>query len=885
MPGLLCGQHQRVSLDKPKPRWYLLQVASKEQVCLVDGTNMFFRAFHALPPLTNRSGLPTGAVYGFTSMLAKLLRDGPDTRIIVVVDARGKTFRSEIDPQYKANRSPTPADLVTQIPWIKKMVPALGLPLVEVSGVEADDVIGTLATQAREQGCAVDIVTSDKDMMQLVGGGVQLVDTMQNRVSREPEVEKKFGVPPAQVIDVQGLMGDAVDNIPGVKGIGEKTARRLIEHFGSLEKLYDDLDGIAELGLRGAAGIRKKLEAGKEDAWRSRLLATIRQDVEVVLGDFQREEPDLEALAKLSAELEFDKILADILGPEREPVAAVAVDLVSPDTLLGLLAGPEDGALCLLSDDDGEACAWSSLEKTVVCDSIPATLGAVINATGAGACYVDGWGNLCHRLGLAAAGTTVIKREIHDLRIASYVLEPSRRGHTLEALLRDRQGLSLPDPESTIRSDRVGLMARKALELGRVLIAEVESAGLDDLYRDMEMPLVPILAAMEARGIGVSIAALEAAGAEFSEKVKLLEGEIYAIAGEEFNIGSTKQLRQILFEKLALPTKGVKKGKTGLSVDADVLARLAQESPIAEKIVLHRTLSKLNSTYVTGLLSLVDRTSGRVHTHFNQTVAATGRLSSSDPNLQNIPVRTEEGRRIRQSFVARDGWIFLAADYSQIELRVLAHLTADPVLVEAFRAGEDIHRRTAAEVYEVDPVFVSADMRRQAKVINFGILYGMGPQRLSRELGIPRAEATGIIERYFQRYSEVQAFADRVLEEGRERGYVETMLGRRRHLPELASKQPGLRQAAERMAWNSPIQGTAADIIKLSMLTVEKRLASEDLRADMLLQVHDELFFEVLEADAERLGTVVREEMEQVVPLAVPLVTDLKMGRNWSEMS
>lgn len=846
---------------------------------------MFFRAFHALPPLTNRSGLPTGAVYGFTSMLTKLLREGPDVRIIVVVDARGKTFRSEIDPQYKANRSPTPPDLVTQIPWIKKMVPALGLPLVEVAGVEADDVIGTLATQARELGYAVDIVTSDKDMMQLVGGGVQLVDTMQNRISREPEVEKKFGVPPAQVVDVQGLMGDAVDNIPGVKGIGEKTAKRLIEHFGSLENLYEGLDGIADLGLRGAAGIRKKLEAGKEDAWQSRLLATIRQDVEVALEDFQREDPDREALAKLCSELEFEKILGEILGPDREAVEVAPVEQVSAEEFLALLSGVTDGALAVLSEDDGDACGWSTGASTVVCASLPKLLGACLTEAAGGEIFVDGWGPLRHRLGLASAATLPGQRMVHDLRIASYVLEPSRRGHTLEALLRDRQGLSIPGPEAASRTDRAGLMARKALEIGSTLLVELEEAGLTALYRDMEMPLVPILTAMEARGIGVSVEALETAGADFSQKALVLEREIYEIAGEEFNIGSTKQLRRILFEKLELPTKGVKKGKTGLSVDADVLSRLAQASPIAEKIVVHRTLSKLNSTYVTGLLSLVDRASGRVHTHFNQTVAATGRLSSSDPNLQNIPVRTEEGRRIRKSFAAREGWIFLAADYSQIELRVLAHLTADPVLVEAFRAGEDIHRRTAAEIYEVDPVFVSADMRRQAKVINFGILYGMGPQRLSRELGIPRGEATGIIERYFQRYAEVQAFADRVLEEGRERGYVETMLGRRRHLPELASKQPGLRQAAERMAWNSPIQGTAADIIKLSMLAVEKRLQAEGFRADMLLQVHDELFFEVAEADADRLGALVREEMEQVVPLAVPLVTDLKKGLNWSEMS
>lgn len=860
-------------------------MSSKEQICLVDGTNMFFRAFHALPPLTNGSGLPTGAIYGFTSMLAKLLREGSDVRIIVVVDARGKTFRSDIDPDYKANRSATPPDLVAQIPWIKKMVPALGLPLVEVAGVEADDVIGTLATQARESGCAVDIVTSDKDMMQLVGDGVQLVDTMHNRVSREPEVEKKFGVTPDRVVEVQALMGDSVDNIPGVRGVGEKTAKRLIEHFGSLENLYENLDQIADLGLRGAAGIRKKLEAGKEDAWRSRQLATIRCDVEVDLASFLRKDPDRETLAALSAELEFEKILGEVLGPQ--PVAADArpVEPVSAEEFLARVAGKAPGGFFLVEDEHGSACGWAEDAGAIVCDSIPDGLGEVLAGDTGAEVYVVGWGGLRHRLGLADIRNSPGPGMVQDLSIASYVLEPSRRSHAIDALLRDREGISLPDPEAANPAERAAWAAGKILALGKALVTEVEAAGLGSLYREMEMPLVPILAAMEARGIGVSVDFLEVAGTEFAERIAVLEGEIYEIAGEEFNIGSTKQLREILFEKLALPTKGVKKGKTGFSVDADVLARLAEKSPIAEKIVAHRALSKLNSTYVTGLLSLVDRESGRVHTHFNQTVTATGRLSSSDPNLQNIPVRTEEGRRIRQSFVARAGWVFLAADYSQIELRVLAHLTKDPVLLDAFRAGEDIHRRTAAEVFDVDPVFVSDDMRRQAKVINFGILYGMGPQRLSRELGIPRTEATGIIERYFQRYAYVQTFADRVLEEGRDRGYVETMLGRRRHLPELASKQPGLRQAAERMAWNSPIQGTAADIIKLSMLAVEKRLLADDFRAEMLLQVHDELFFEVPEAEADALGALVCEEMEQVVSLAVPLVTDLKKGPNWSEMS
>jgi DNA polymerase-1 len=864
-------------------------MSAGERICLVDGTNMFFRAFHALPPLTTRKGLPTGAIYGFAAMLAKLIRESPDATIVVVVDAKGKTFRSKIDPNYKAHRKPTPPELVEQIPWIKKMVPALGLPLVEVAGVEADDVIGTLATQADARGLAVDIVTSDKDMMQLVGERVQLVDTMNDRVSRLPEVEKKFGTTPGKVVEVQGLMGDAVDNIPGVKGIGEKTAKCLIQHFGTIAAVYDGLDEIADLGLRGAAGIRKKLEAGRADAERSRELATIKCDVEIDLDleAFARREIEADELQPLVAELEFAKLLGGLLDSAAPVTAAVAPpsEEVGAADFCNALLGEKDGALALGEDEAGAVAVLARADEVLVCAELPTGLVAALEGDKGGTLFVDGLKEILHATGAAAAATPAGARPLHDLRIASYVLDPSRRGHDLDGLLRER-GVPTPPPATEVSArERATAIAVATAALGPTLIAEVEAGGLMALYRDLEMPLVRTLAAMEARGIGADAGLLEAAGRDFSARVALLEVEIHEIAGEEFNIASTKQLRSILFEKLGLPTKGVKKGKTGYSVDADVLAKLAEQSPIAQKIVEYRTLSKLNSTYVAGLLGLIEAETGRVHTSFNQTVTATGRLSSSDPNLQNIPVRTEEGRRIRHAFVAGPGQVFLAADYSQIELRVLAHLTEDPVLVEAFGKGEDIHRRTAAEVFDVDPVFVSADMRRQAKVINFGILYGMGPQRLSRELAISRVDATGIIERYFERYASVRAFVESVVEGGRETGYVETMLGRRRPLPDLISNRAGLRQAAERMAWNSPIQGTAADIIKLAMLEVERRLRRSNSAAAMLLQVHDELFFEIPEEGAEELGELVRDAMENVVALAVPLVVDLKKGLNWAELS
>lgn len=868
-------------------------MAAEERICLVDGTNMFFRAFHALPPLTTGRGLPTGAVYGLASMLAKLIRESPEAVIIVVVDAKGKTFRSEIDPSYKANRSPTPPELREQIPWIKRLVPALGLPLVEISGVEADDVIGTLATQAQAAGHPVDIVTSDKDMMQLVAPGVQLVDTMKDQVSGLAEVEKKFGTTPDHVVEVQGLMGDSVDNIPGVRGIGEKTAKRLIEHFGTIDAIYERPDEIETLGLRGAAGIRRKLEDGHADALRSRDLATIRRDVDVKLDleAFARRDADPAELGPLVEELEFNKLLGDFLaaaGPRSAPATPAQLESVGSKEFLAALAEDRPAAVALAVDAGG-TCLGACLARegsALGCRELPAALVDTIASDRGEAVFVEDWKAVLHAAGQAAKPPAATGRVV-DVGLLSYVLDPSRRGHDATALARDRLGRAVPAQRDSDPFERSAAVASALLELGPLLEEELAAAGAaaESVYRDMELPLVPVLAAMEASGIGVDPKVLEAAGEEFRARGETLQAEIYEIAGEEFNIGSTKQLREILFEKLGLPTKGVKKGKTGYSVDADVLAKLAEASPIAQKIVEHRGLAKLNSTYVSGLLDLADGSKPRIHTRFNQTVAATGRLSSSDPNLQNIPIRTEEGRRIRRAFVAGRGKLFVAADYSQIELRVLAHLTGDPVLVRAFREQEDIHRRTAAEVFDVDPVFVSGDMRRQAKVINFGILYGMGPQRLSRELAISRAEAGGIIERYFERYGSVKTFVDRVVSEGRESGYVETMFGRRRPLPDLAAKQPGLRQAAERMAWNSPIQGTAADIIKLAMLGVARRLREEDCGAEMLLQVHDELFFEVPKDEADALAALVQSEMEGVAELAVPLVAEPKKGRNWAEMS
>ncbi len=879
-------------------------MSAREPECiwLVDGSGIVFRAFHALPTLATRRGLPTGAAYGFTSMLAKLLRESDVRYIAVVFDAPGKTFRSEAFADYKATRPGMPDELAPQIPYIQRLVRALGIRLIEVPGVEADDVIGTLVRHAVALGHEVRIVTSDKDMMQLVGPRVTLVDTMHDRTFGCAEVRERFGVEPHQVVDVMALMGDTIDNIPGVKGIGEKTASRLIAHFGSLDELYRRLPEVEEMGLRGAKRVRAILEAGEEAARQSRFLATIRTDlpIELDLESLRREAPDTGEVRRLAIELEFTNLLREFLGdaePERAPRRVVAADPGEVERVLGqpgyvalaVAAGAPpaaEGELPLGAQQRAVALAFADDDRVLTTDAIPPGVTDLLARRKTGCTLiVEDVKALLHELGLdQGIDGAVQEADVCDVQLASYVLDPSRRGHSIDALANERLQRTLPKPGEGEPAARSTQVATALLEIGPMLLAELEASGLARLYRELELPLARVLAVMEARGIAVDREALAAAGRDFRAKAEALEAEIFELAGGPFNLGSPSQLRDVLFNRLKLPTKGVRRGKTGLSVDADVLNKLAESTPIAAKIVEHRALSKLISTYVSGLAPLIDPRTGRLRTSFNQTVAATGRLSSSEPNLQNIPVRTPEGRRIRAAFVAGPGMLLLSADYSQIELRVLAHLTRDPVLVEAFRRGEDIHRRTAAEVFGVEPEAVTPEMRRQAKVINFGIIYGMGPQRLSRELGITVAQADDYIRRYFARYASVREYAERVVADGRRDGFVATLIGRRRYLPDLNSREPNVRQAAERMAWNSPIQGTAADVIKLAMLAVEREIEATGSGARMLLQVHDELLFEVPEAEIDDAGALVRRCMESVVELAVPLVVELKRGPNWAAL-
>ncbi|HSV06689.1 MAG TPA: DNA polymerase I [Candidatus Binatus sp.] len=864
--------------------------AARPRLYLIDGSGYVYRAFHALPGLGTTRGLPTNAVYGFTTMLAKLLREEQPQHVAVVFDAPGETFRDDLFASYKENRAPMPDELRPQLGYIRKVVEALRLPTLEVPGVEADDVIGTLARQAARAAVETVLVTGDKDLMQLVDERTVWLDPMRERRYGVAEVRERFGVDPELVPDVLGLMGDAIDNIPGVTGIGEKTASALVRQLGPIEAILDHLPEVERSGVRGAKKIRETLAREAETARLSKVLATIRCDVPIRLDleALRYPGPDRDRLRPLFAELEFTSLLRD-LAPgtpaaevevtaaetreatatvlpalRRAGVMSVAATFDSVRTtaarLETLAVGSPGGPVVLVSSPEApEALApLAPLFADLAVAKVGADLKALRVALG--------------RRGLALVGPTF------DLALASYCLNPSRAEHGIAVLAEELLG-EAPDPGAAV-SVATCRAARAALALRPLIEERLRAHEMDRLFRELEMPLSEVLAEMELAGIALDVPALARLSTEFGATLERLMAEIYALAGCEFNISSPPQLRTVLFERLNISPRGVRRGKTGLSTDVDVLTRLATQHPLPAKILEYRALAKLKSTYVDALPVLVDPTTRRLHTSFNQTVAATGRLSSSDPNLQNIPIRTEEGRRIRAAFVAAPGHRLLSADYSQIELRVLAALSGDRRLSDAFRADEDIHARTAAEVFADRP---PAEGRRLAKVINFGIVYGMGPARAARELGVPQVQAAAYIEAYFARYPEVRAFVERTVAEARTRGFVTTVLGRRRYLPELNARDPAVRQFAERAATNTPIQGSAADLIKLAMLEVRRRLLAGGLGARMLLQVHDELLFEVPEAELGPTKDAVRGAMEQVWSLGVPLRVDLRDGANWTE--
>jgi len=864
----------------------------RQRLYLIDASGYVYRAFHALPPLSTSRGVPTNAVLGFARMVAKLLRQERPDYVAVVFDAGGReTFRDALYEGYKASRRPTPAELRAQLPYLRRLVEALRLPVLAEPGVEADDVIGTLAAQAEAAGLETVIVTGDKDMMQLVTERTSLYDTMHERRIGPAEVCERLGVEPAQVPEVLGLMGDPSDDIPGVRGIGEKTAVALVRRFGTVDRLLQHLDELATSGIRGAQRVREALERDAAAARLSAELARIRRDVPVRLDleGLRWAGPDRERLRALLAELEMFSLLRELGGESALPLVAIARADDAPATeaaLRGIAAAPAVAIVAQFASPRPTTARLEAIAVAGPADPVvlvttpeaPGVLAALAPLAGDLAVQKLGADLKALRVAFARRGLTLASPAI-DVALASYCLDPSRSDHSPAALA--EVFLGQPRPAATDADSAICAAARSLHALTPVLLDRLRSEGLEPLFRDLEMPLAEVLAEMELAGIALDVEALAQLSGELAERLDALMSEIHALAGGPFNIGSPAQLRTVLFERLGLSTRGIKRGKTGLSTDVDVLTRLAREHPLPAKILEWRQLAKLKTTYVDALPALVDPVTGRLHTCFNQTVAVTGRLSSSDPNLQNIPVRSEVGRRIRAAFVAAPGWRLISADYSQIELRVLAHLANDAALCAAFARGDDIHAATAAAVFSHLP---PAEGRRMAKVMNYGIVYGMGAARAAREMNVSVAEAESYIAQYLDRYPGVRAFMQRSVQEAYERGWVATVLGRRRYLPELRSADGAVRQFAERAAINTPIQGSAADLIKLAMLHVRQRLASADLRARLLLQVHDELVIEAPHDEAERAARLVQATMEAVWPLAVPLRVDVRIGSHWAEV-
>jgi len=891
---------------------------------LIDGSGFIFRAYHALPHLSTTKGVPTNAVYGFTTMLLKALREHAPTHVALVFDASRKSFRHELDGAYKANRPQAPDDLAQQFPLVREVAKVLNVHVLEEPGVEADDVIATLACRAREQGWEVVIVTGDKDFAQLVDERVSLYDPMAEATGRggwtaRAEVEKKMGVPPEQVVEYQALLGDKIDNVPGIAGVGEVTAAALIRKFGSVEEMLRRPDEIPAAVARGGEKLKAKILANVDRLRLNRKLVELRRDMTLPYepAAFERRAIDTDRTRALFSELEFSRLLKDLPAPpatartERTELllsraaldeAVAAARAAGEVGLRAALAGdrPRTDAVFGVAFAAGGRAFYLPLAHHYL--GAPAQLG-VEEAREALRPLIEDAAVTKHghdlkaevhalwTLGLTLAGPGV------DTEIASRLLLPTRREHALADVARERLSCDLPAvaPEGTAAkrgaaqpweltveriAEAAGPCAAVIPDLAASLRRSLDDEGLSRLYEEVERPLVPILARMERAGIQVDTSAMGSMSAEFGSAMRDLEGRIHSAAGRAFNIASTRELAQVLFEELKLPV--LKRLKTGPSTDQDVLERLAEQHPLPALVLEHRSLSKLKGTYVDALPQLVER-DGRIHTTFHQGGAATGRLSSSDPNLQNIPIRTELSKRIRAAFVAPPGQLLLSADYSQVELRILAHFASDPALLAAFRAHEDVHAATAAETFGVAREAVTSDMRRIAKVLNFGIAYGLSAFGLSQRLDMPPQEAQGIIDRYFARYAAVKRWLDETVARARREGEVRTLFGRKRALPELMSRNPALRQGAERMAVNTPIQGTAADLIKIAMIRVDRAIERERLDARLLLQVHDELVLEVAERDASRLSDVVRAEMVAASDLAAPLEVDVGQGHSWAE--
>lgn len=904
---------------------------SQPPIVLVDGSSYVYRAFHALPMLTTSSGRNTGAVRGVISMLRRLLQQYPQSPVAVVFDAKGKTFRDEMYESYKAHRPPMPDELREQIEPIHALVKAMGLPFLCVEGVEADDVIGTLSTQASEQGREVIISTGDKDMAQLVNAHVTLVNTMTETTLDSAGVSEKFGIGPELIIDFLALMGDKVDNIPGIAGVGEKTALGLLQGLGGLDAIYANLDAVADLGFRGAKTLAPKLEKSREDAYLSYRLATIKTDVALELApqDLVNSPPDTAALQHWYSELEFKSWLEDMLASgAADDVVVEAAPAQKTDYQIVTTQAQLDSWLQKLTDADYFAFDTETTSLDYMAAQI---VGVSFAVTSAEAAYVplahDYLGapeqlereqvltalkplleddsraklgqNLKYDASVLANHGITLRGIAFDTMLESYVLDATGSRHDMDTLALKHLGhktLHFEDIAgkgakqltfNQIKVEDAGPYAAEdadiTLRLHQKLWPEIESKpSLLAVYNSIERPLVPVLSAIERRGALVSATLLGQQSQELGQRLEQLTQEVHELAGQPFNLSSPKQLGEILFDKLALPI--IKKTPKGApSTAEDVLVELALDYPLPKLLLEYRSLSKLKSTYTDKLPGMINPQTGRVHTSYHQAVTATGRLSSSDPNLQNIPIRTEEGRRIRQAFTAPAGYKIVAADYSQIELRIMAHLSGDEGLLNAFAKGVDVHRATAAEVFDVSLEHVSGEQRRRAKAINFGLIYGMSAFGLAKQLQLGRHQAQEYIDRYFERYPGVQQYMDNTRTRAKEQGYVETLFGRRLYLPEINARNKMRVQAAERTAINAPMQGTAADIIKRAMIDVENWLQNTQQDARIIMQVHDELVLEVAEDQLDVVSDGVCERMTAAADLAVPLLVEAGVGDNWDE--
>ncbi|OQQ04513.1 DNA polymerase I [Vibrio splendidus] len=920
---------------------------------LIDGSSYLYRAFHAYPGTMSNGDIPTNAVYGVVNMLRSMMRQFASDRIAVIFDAKGKTFRDDMYPEYKANRPPMPDDLRCQIEPLHNVIRAMGLPLISIPGVEADDVIGTLASQASAMGMPVLISTGDKDMAQLVDDNVTLINTMTNVVMDREGVIEKFGIPPELIIDYLALMGDKVDNIPGVPGVGDKTATALLQGIGSIEKLYQNLDDIAALGFRGSKTMAKKLIDNKDNAEMSYELATIKLDVELeeTPESLVKAQPNTDELIKLYGQLVFKSWLNELLeggsgvveadeksGAVRSNTAsttstvemntsAVTIDRSNYETIL------DEASFNVWLEKLKAAQVFAFDTETDSLDYMVANLVGLSFATEEGVAayvpvahdYLDApqqldrdWvleqlkpileddaqakvgQNLKYDMSVLARYGIEMKGIKHDTMLASYVFNSVGGKHDMDSLaLRFLQ-------HSCISFEQIAGKGKKQLTFNQIELGEASPYAAEDadvtlrlhnrlmenieqdeklkaIYEEIEVPLIPVMSRIERTGVFIDDMLLGAQSQEIAVRLDELEQKAYEIAEQEFNMNSPKQLQAILFEKMGLPV--IKKTPSGApSTNEEVLQELALDYPLPKLIIEYRGLAKLKSTYTDKLPKMINAETGRVHTSYHQAVTATGRLSSTDPNLQNIPIRNEEGRRIRQAFVAQHGWKILAVDYSQIELRIMAHLSGDKALLEAFQQGKDIHAATAAEIIGVDIEQVTTEQRRRAKAVNFGLIYGMSAFGLAKQLGIPRGEAQHYMDTYFERYPGVMQYMEDTRSAASEQGFVETIYGRRLHLPEIQSRNGMRRKAAERAAINAPMQGTAADIIKKAMLLVDEWIQAEgDGRVKLLMQVHDELVFEVEESSLAEIESKVQELMESAAELEVPLVAEAGHGDNWDQ--